>query len=242
MRDSKLFPYNDCAFFLIQEEDVRDVLRTEFPEGLDLVYEGVGGDMLGCAIEHLAENGVIVVVGYISGYPHVKVRSNQFCMRLVQLPGHPIVRAYAGSDVHEDASDPLRTLAPRESIFPHLLPSDPPRMQRDDADSRCDESPAAASELDPRKNPFGAEIGEEEIFWGRKVLEGTGGRRIIGDVYHCSAEDRERCKDRIFELFRQGKLQAWIDGAKFVGVDSITAAVEWMLSGNSTGKVVVRLN
>lgn len=49
-------------------EDVRQVLRTEFPKGVDLVYESVGGAMYDTCVDALAVGGRLVVIGFISGY------------------------------------------------------------------------------------------------------------------------------------------------------------------------------
>ena len=51
-------------------QDVEAVLQAEFPAGIDLVYEGVGGAMQTAALRNLAPNGRLLVVGYISEYPH----------------------------------------------------------------------------------------------------------------------------------------------------------------------------
>lgn len=51
-----------------KKEDVGTVLKKEFPQGVDLVYECVGGKMLEAAINSLAVHGKIVVIGMISGY------------------------------------------------------------------------------------------------------------------------------------------------------------------------------
>jgi NADPH-dependent curcumin reductase CurA len=50
-------------------EDVAAVLAAEYPRGVDVAYEGVGGDMLCTAMNALAEGGRLLVIGYISGYP-----------------------------------------------------------------------------------------------------------------------------------------------------------------------------
>jgi len=50
-------------------EDVAAVLAAEYPRGVDIVYEGVGGSMLVTAMNALAENGRLLIIGYISGYP-----------------------------------------------------------------------------------------------------------------------------------------------------------------------------
>lgn len=51
-------------------QDVRTILKREFPQGIDLAYEGVGGAMLETALENLAPQGRVLSVGYISSYPH----------------------------------------------------------------------------------------------------------------------------------------------------------------------------
>jgi NADPH-dependent curcumin reductase CurA len=50
-------------------EDVAAVLAAEYPAGMDVVYEGVGGRMLVTAMNALAERGRLLIIGYISGYP-----------------------------------------------------------------------------------------------------------------------------------------------------------------------------
>lgn len=66
------------------QEDLSKVLDTEFPEGLDLVYEGVGGKMHTTALAHLKPGGRQLQVGYISHYPNA-----------------------AGEDVHADQGETL---------------------------------------------------------------------------------------------------------------------------------------
>ena len=50
-------------------EDVAAVLAAEYPRGVDVVYEGVGSQMLVTAMNALAEGGRLLIIGYISGYP-----------------------------------------------------------------------------------------------------------------------------------------------------------------------------
>lgn len=54
------------------EEDIGAVLGGEFPQGIDVAYEGVGGKLLSAAYDILADGGSILVVGSISQYPHNK--------------------------------------------------------------------------------------------------------------------------------------------------------------------------
>ena len=53
-----------------KREDLSAVLRAEFPSGVDLAYEGVGGPLLGAIVENLKPSGRVLVVGSISQYPH----------------------------------------------------------------------------------------------------------------------------------------------------------------------------
>jgi NADPH-dependent curcumin reductase CurA len=50
------------------EEDVDAVLSDEYPEGLDLVYEGVGGPLFDTCVAHLARHGRLLSIGYVSEY------------------------------------------------------------------------------------------------------------------------------------------------------------------------------
>ncbi|TMW68136.1 hypothetical protein Poli38472_007808 [Pythium oligandrum] len=50
------------------KEDIRDVLKNEYPKGIDLIFETIGGDMFKAAVENVAVHGRIVVFGFIAGY------------------------------------------------------------------------------------------------------------------------------------------------------------------------------
>jgi NADPH:quinone reductase-like Zn-dependent oxidoreductase/short-subunit dehydrogenase len=49
-------------------ESVKAVLRAEYPKGVDVVYESVGGDMFDTAVNALAPRGRLVVIGAVSQY------------------------------------------------------------------------------------------------------------------------------------------------------------------------------
>ena len=51
-----------------RDESVDEVLRREYPRGVDLVLDSVGGDLFDTCVDHLAERGRLVVFGYISDY------------------------------------------------------------------------------------------------------------------------------------------------------------------------------
>uniref|UniRef100_A0AC11ESM6 Prostaglandin reductase 3 n=1 Tax=Ovis aries TaxID=9940 RepID=A0AC11ESM6_SHEEP len=49
-------------------EHVGAVLRQEYPQGVDVVYESVGGATFDLAVDALATRGRLIVIGFISGY------------------------------------------------------------------------------------------------------------------------------------------------------------------------------
>jgi hypothetical protein len=51
-----------------REEDIAQVLRKEYPKGVDVVFESVGGSVFDAAAKNLAIKGRLIVVGAISGY------------------------------------------------------------------------------------------------------------------------------------------------------------------------------
>lgn len=51
-----------------RREDVDTVLRNEYPRGIHLVYEGIGGKLFDTCVDHLAPMGRLLIVGYISEY------------------------------------------------------------------------------------------------------------------------------------------------------------------------------
>lgn len=49
-------------------EDVEQVLSTEYEDGVDLVYEGVGGSLFDVCVDALARRGRLLSIGYVSEY------------------------------------------------------------------------------------------------------------------------------------------------------------------------------
>ncbi|CAK7329863.1 unnamed protein product [Dovyalis caffra] len=49
-------------------EDMKTVLRKEFPKGIDIIYESVGGDMFDLCLNALTVHGRLIVIGMISQY------------------------------------------------------------------------------------------------------------------------------------------------------------------------------
>eukprot|EP01087_Luapelamoeba_hula_P008622 TRINITY_DN2169_c0_g1_i1.p1 TRINITY_DN2169_c0_g1~~TRINITY_DN2169_c0_g1_i1.p1 ORF type:complete len:362 (-),score=53.49 TRINITY_DN2169_c0_g1_i1:67-1110(-) len=51
-----------------KQEDLGSVLKKEYPNGVDIVYESVGGETYETCLDNLAVKGRLVVIGAISGY------------------------------------------------------------------------------------------------------------------------------------------------------------------------------
>src|SRR5690554_4575711 len=51
-----------------RRESLTEVLSREYPRGVDLVYECIGGQVFDTCVEHLAFKGRLLIVGYISEY------------------------------------------------------------------------------------------------------------------------------------------------------------------------------
>lgn len=51
-----------------REEDVAGVLADEYPDGVDLIYESVGGELFDICVDALAQRGRLLSIGYVSEY------------------------------------------------------------------------------------------------------------------------------------------------------------------------------
>ncbi|KAM4689777.1 prostaglandin reductase 3 [Discoglossus pictus] len=49
-------------------EKVFSIIKKEFPKGIDVVYESVGGEMFDNSVNSLATRGRLIIIGFISGY------------------------------------------------------------------------------------------------------------------------------------------------------------------------------
>ncbi|TMW59287.1 hypothetical protein Poli38472_004356 [Pythium oligandrum] len=50
------------------KEKLEDVLKAEYPKGVDLVFESVGGEMIKTAVDNIAVDGRVIIFGFISNY------------------------------------------------------------------------------------------------------------------------------------------------------------------------------
>ncbi|MGI0484990.1 zinc-binding dehydrogenase [Pantanalinema rosaneae CENA516] len=53
------------------QEDLNSVLQAEYPNGVNLIFDCVGGRVFDTCLEHLAVRGRLVTVGFISDYAQV---------------------------------------------------------------------------------------------------------------------------------------------------------------------------
>ena len=51
-----------------RNEDVKSVLKSEFPDGMDIIFESVGGEMFDTALKALGIKGRMILIGAISEY------------------------------------------------------------------------------------------------------------------------------------------------------------------------------
>lgn len=52
----------------VGHEHLDVVLKSEYPDGVDVVYESVGGELFDIAVDNLAPRGRLIIHGYISEY------------------------------------------------------------------------------------------------------------------------------------------------------------------------------
>ncbi len=51
-----------------RREDLREVLAREYPRGIDVAYDSVGGEIFDCFVDHVAFRGRVVVSGHTSDF------------------------------------------------------------------------------------------------------------------------------------------------------------------------------
>jgi NADPH-dependent curcumin reductase CurA len=134
-------------------EDLDRVLKREYPNGINLVFDCVGKEVFDACLENLAIRGRLVVVGFISEY---------------------------GKNLEQVTR---------------------PRMY-------------------------------EQLFWKAASVRG-----FLMPLYQ---EYAAEARDRLLKLFYSGKLRVAVDPTQFNGIESIPAAVKYLLEGKNCGKVVVR--
>ncbi|WP_193199420.1 quinone oxidoreductase family protein [Nostoc sp. MG11] len=134
-------------------ENLNQVLKQEYPNGINLVFECVGKQVFDTCVDNLAMRGRLIVVGFISEYAKNLEQVTQ------------------------------------------------PRIYH-------------------------------QLFWKAASVRG-----FLMPHYQ---EYMIKARDRLINLFYSDKLKVAVDSTQFNGIESIPAAVEYLLSGQNCGKVVVR--
>jgi NADPH:quinone reductase-like Zn-dependent oxidoreductase len=84
------------------------------------------------------------------------------------------------------------------------------------------------------------EVDASDLFWKSKTIQ-RGDQTIYGNAWPKDGT-AAGCKDRVLALFVEGKLKSLVDKApEFSGLESVSDAINHMLSGTSVGKVVVKI-
>ena len=136
-----------------RSENVAAVLKQEYPQGIDLVFECIGKQMFDICVDNLAVRGRLVVVGFISEYGKNLEQVSQ-------------TRIY------------------------------------------------------------------DKLFWKAASIRG-----FLMPMYR---EYMPEARDRLFAMFQSGQIKVAIDPTEFKGIESISAAVDYLLEGKNCGKVIVR--
>lgn len=68
-----------------KKEDLRAVLKSEYPKGIDVVYESVGGEMFNTCVKSLAPRGRVIIIGYISSYKSSTILNSRPNIPLYQM-------------------------------------------------------------------------------------------------------------------------------------------------------------
>ncbi|MEH1951038.1 MAG: zinc-binding dehydrogenase [Nostoc sp.] len=134
-------------------ENLNQILKQEYPNGINLIFDCVGKEVFDTCVENLAVRGRLVVVGFISEYAKKAEQITQ------------------------------------------------PRLYH-------------------------------QLFWKAASVRGF----LMPHYKEYMAEGR----DRFLNLFYTNKLKVAVDPTQFQGIESIPDAVEYLLSGQNCGKVVVR--
>lgn len=86
------------------------------------------------------------------------------------------------------------------------------------------------------------ELQAAELFWNKQTIQ-RGKQVIYGNAWPKDFSTVASSKDRVLGLFAEGKITSIVDDTdEFVGLESVSNAIDHMLSGKTIGKVVVRIN
>mmetsp|Transcript_26782 Transcript_26782/g.61653 ORF Transcript_26782/g.61653 Transcript_26782/m.61653 type:complete len:380 (-) Transcript_26782:312-1451(-) len=86
------------------------------------------------------------------------------------------------------------------------------------------------------------ELKASELFWNKETIQ-RGKQVIYGNAWPKDFSTVASSQDRVLGLFAEGKIKSIVDDTdEFVGLESVSNAIDHMLSGKTIGKVVVRID
>jgi len=86
-----------------------------------------------------------------------------------------------------------------------------------------------------------ADLKVDELFWKSQTIH-RGKQTIYGNAWPKEFGLIAGCKNRVLDLFSKNDLESIVDKSpEFVGLESVSDAVNHMLSGKTIGKVVVKI-
>ena len=74
-----------------KKENLKEVLSEEYPNGVNVVYEGVGGEMFNTCVKSLANKGRLIIIGFIESYKSSSVPARP------SLPLQPLLLSKSAS-------------------------------------------------------------------------------------------------------------------------------------------------
>lgn len=208
-------------------QDVAAELSLHAPQGLDVVYDGVGGTLRDTLLRHLAPGGRYLQVREEERARHQEVHSTQ--------AGSTSFNTCASAHTH-------CTPAPMQVGYIHDYPHAhgyPPQLpaQGDSASLPAYRAPQLDGPSWVARVPPAS-----LLFWSGSEWAGPEGRRILGRIFPRDAMAIARMRRRVFDLhYSKGKLAAVVDTSVEGGVGAVPEAVEYMLQGRHVGKVVLDL-
>ncbi len=75
-----------------KDEDLYVALKRDYPDGVDVIWETIGGKVTETLIQHLAKNGRMILIGGITGYktegfPKIEIQPGLLVMKDLTLSG-----------------------------------------------------------------------------------------------------------------------------------------------------------
>ncbi|GIL65765.1 hypothetical protein Vafri_19461 [Volvox africanus] len=237
--------------------DVVATLQGLFPQGLDVVYDGVGGTLRDQMLTCLGPSGRLLQVGYISEYPHTQQyrwEGQGDDARECADDGGGGGGGSGGSDGSSKSSrdGDGRVCSASTDCHGRATAGDiaPVSASQRTLEVRCvvpnlpfdaTTTTAAAAPADVKPPPMMSLPSNAELFWGGLDVT-LGQKRIIGQIWPKDLKAILRCRRRVFDLARRGQLRVLTDqGHGCRGVEGVPDAVDYMLRGGHIGKVVIEI-